>query len=125
MKLDDPQLEALAGRVAELVAERVPARGALVDAQAVAVYLDVQADWVRDHAALLGGRRLGEGPKAPFRFDLDEVDERLACSSSRGADPAAGRAAAPVQRHRRRRRLGTRPVVVPANEGEDGREGGR
>jgi hypothetical protein len=85
----------------------------LVDAAAVADYLGVERGWVYAHAAELGARRLGSGPKARLRFSLSGVDERLsACSVSResaDADPAP----AAVSRPRRRRRTGTSVQLLP------------
>ena len=40
----------------------------LVGVEAVATYLNVSRDFVYGHAAELGGRKLGTGPKAPWRF---------------------------------------------------------
>lgn len=42
--------------------------GLLTTAQA-AEWLGFSADYVRDHAAELGGRKMGAGPKAQWRFD--------------------------------------------------------
>jgi hypothetical protein len=85
----------------------------LVDAQAVADYLDVERGWVYAHADSLGVRRLGTGPRARLRFSLAEVDERLsACLAGREstvADPAPAAASPP----RRRRRMGTSVELLP------------
>jgi hypothetical protein len=49
-----------------------------VDARAVADQLGLcKTDWVYANAERLGGRRLGEGKGARWRFYLSEVDERL------------------------------------------------
>jgi hypothetical protein len=71
--LTPDEVEAIARRVVELV-ERP--RG-LVDAQGVADDLQVERDWVYGHARELGAIRLGDGPKARLRFDLQRVRERL------------------------------------------------
>src|SRR5262245_8249957 len=64
-------------------------REALVDAQAVADYLAVDRDWVYTHAAELGARRLGAGPRARLRFSLAEVDALLStCLADRGSSLA-------------------------------------
>jgi hypothetical protein len=34
-----------------------------------AAWLGVTCEWVRDHAGELGASRLGDGPRAPYRFD--------------------------------------------------------
>jgi hypothetical protein len=54
-------------------------RPALVDAQALAVVLGVSRDFVYEHADELGALRLGNGPKARLRFD---VDAALSCYGS-------------------------------------------
>lgn len=59
-------------------------RAALVDVQTVAEYLGVSTDYVYEHADELGVKRLGSGPRAPLRFDLAKVDERLTACSARG-----------------------------------------
>ena len=73
MTLDADDVEAIARRVAELV----PPPSTWVDAQAVAVALGVDRDWVYAHARALGVVRLGPGPKSRMRFDLAVVRERL------------------------------------------------
>lgn len=50
----------------------------------LASFLGVSADWVYAHADELGAWRLGAGPKARLRFDLEEVQRRLtACEADR------------------------------------------
>ena len=44
--------------------------GALVTAQAVADALGVDRSTVYEHAALLGGRKIGNGERGRWRFDL-------------------------------------------------------
>lgn len=71
MTLDAQDIEAIAQRVAELLAGHgAPAR--LVDAAHVARLLGVERDWVYAHADQLGAIRLG-GPKGRLRFDLTTV----------------------------------------------------
>lgn len=65
----------IAARVAELLADRIPP--ALLDAQQVARYLGTDVQFVYEHAAQLGGRRLGDGPKARIRFRLAGVEAAL------------------------------------------------
>jgi hypothetical protein len=49
-----------------------------VSAGQVAAHLGLRKnDWVYANAERLGGRRLGEGKGARWRFYLSEVDERL------------------------------------------------
>jgi hypothetical protein len=79
MSLEPEEIESIAQRVAELVADRLapPApRERLVDAAQLAGLLGVERDWVYAHADQLGGVRLG-GPKGRLRFDLNMVADRL------------------------------------------------
>jgi hypothetical protein len=86
----------------------------LVGVTAVADYLDVSAGWVYEHAEELGVRRLGSGPKARLRFDLEEVDRRLAsCSAGRRSEAVSEGVAAPIRRRRGPRGLGTGAPLLP------------
>lgn len=72
MTLDHDDVEAIARRVAELVAPR--ARIGLVSTDAVADELGVSSGWVYEHAEQLGVIRLpGAGAKPRLRFDLERV----------------------------------------------------
>jgi hypothetical protein len=75
--LDAEDIEAIAQRVAELIADRVTEspRARLVDAAHVAQLLGVERDWVYAHAHQLGAIRLG-GPKGRLRFDLATITDR-------------------------------------------------
>jgi hypothetical protein len=79
--LDHEDVEAIALRLAELVG---PAPDRMLDARELAERLGVRRAWVYSHAAMLGAVRLGNGPRAPLRFDL----ERARASAPRvpGAD---------------------------------------
>jgi hypothetical protein len=48
-----------------------------VGARELAEELGVSLDYVYAHAAELGGVRLGSGPKARIRFDLDRARQAL------------------------------------------------
>jgi len=50
---------------------------AWVTAREVADHLGVETSYVYEHAATLGARRLGTGPKARLRFRLALVEEAL------------------------------------------------
>lgn len=63
----DELADAIADRLGD-ASERLVAP-AVVDAATLASRLGVSSQWVRDHAEDLGGWRLGDGPKAPYRFD--------------------------------------------------------
>ena len=86
-------IEAIAQRTAELLRGQ-PIAG-YVDTGAVARLLSVSQDWIRSHAADLGAVRLGDGPKAPLRFDLERV---IDWAEARRLD----RPPRPVRRTRRR-----------------------
>lgn len=83
-----------------------------VDAQAVADELSVDRAWVYDNASALGAIRLGTGPRARLRFDLDDVRRRLTCSGSRGSEPVDP-APALTSRRRQRGRTGTTATLLP------------
>ena len=69
-------VEAIAQKVVEIVDARSTTFG-LVDARELAEELGVSIDYVYAHAAELGAMRLGSGPKARIRFDLDEARQAL------------------------------------------------
>jgi fumarylacetoacetate (FAA) hydrolase family protein len=68
--------EATAARLAEIVSA-APGSFALVDARQLARDLGVSLDYVYAHATELGAMRLGTGPKARIRFDLDRARQAL------------------------------------------------
>jgi hypothetical protein len=79
VRLDPDSIEALAHRLAELLAPREPARPRrqLLTAEEVARWWGIGRRWVYDHADELGAHRLGGGRRPRLRFDPDEVAERL------------------------------------------------
>jgi hypothetical protein len=68
--------DATARKVLDLVADPGRTFG-LVDARELAKELAVSLDYVYAHAVELGAMRLGSGPKARIRFDLDRAREAL------------------------------------------------
>src|ERR1700758_5383611 len=74
LAFDVEEIEALAEHLAELVASARPSIG-LVDARELAEELGVARDWVYANAERLGGVRLGDGPRARLRFDVDRARE--------------------------------------------------
>jgi hypothetical protein len=72
--LDHEDIEAIAERAAHRVVQLLerPSPGAhqLLDPKELARALNVSLDYVYEHAADLGAMRLGDGPKARLRFDL-------------------------------------------------------
>lgn len=75
VSLNAEDFEAIAEEVAELAL--FPGRVGLVDARALAAELGVARDWVYANADRLGGVRLGNGPKARLRFDVEQAREAL------------------------------------------------
>jgi hypothetical protein len=74
--------EATAARLAGIVSA-VPGTFALVDARQLARDLGVSLDYVYAHATELGAMRLGSGPKARIRFDLDSARRTLEARTQR------------------------------------------
>jgi hypothetical protein len=79
VRLDPESIEALARRLAELLAssEEQQPRKRLISAEAVSEWWGVSRRWVYEHADRLGARRIGTGRRPRLRFDPDEVAERL------------------------------------------------
>ena len=74
MTLSDGDVEAIAEATARKLVEFVGERGktfGLVGPRELAEGLGVSLDYVYAHATELGAMRLGSGPKARIRFDLD------------------------------------------------------
>jgi hypothetical protein len=75
-------VEAIARKVVEIVDARSSTFG-LVDARELAEELGVSIDYVYAHATELGAMRLGSGPKARIRFDLDRARQALEARTRR------------------------------------------
>ncbi len=69
-------VEQIASRVAQLLAQR-EARPELITAGELARELRVERPWIYKHRHLLGGQRIGDGPKAQWRFELDTAKRAL------------------------------------------------
>jgi predicted DNA-binding transcriptional regulator AlpA len=97
VRLAPESVEALARRLAELLADRSdpgpPSARRLMTAAEVSAWWGVERPWVYAHADQLGARRLGAGQRPRLRFDPDEVAERLG-----DATPSADRARSPRMR---------------------------
>jgi hypothetical protein len=95
-------VEAIAQRVVELLDDRVRPTG-LVDAQRLSELLGVARSTVYEHQVELGGVRLGDGPRAPVRFDVETALKAWTCrygsGESQGSDLPV---VSGVSRHRRR-----------------------
>jgi hypothetical protein len=96
--LDAEDIEAIAHRVAQLVSAQ-PSGVVYVDARGLAERLGVERSWVYAHARELGGVRLGEGPRARLRFDIELVRGMLG-----GVAPAPVEGGGVVSRSAARRR---------------------
>jgi hypothetical protein len=78
--LDSASIEAIARRVAELLAHPGSGRtgtSALIDAGELARLTGVSRTWIYQHARELGAIRLGDGPKARLRFRVEAVEQLL------------------------------------------------
>ena len=119
-------IERIAQRTAKLVLDELDEReheqaqrpGRLTTTHEVAEHLGVDDEWVTTHGYELGGVRLGDGPKPPWRFPpLHEVDELLrgasVCSADRGSESGEPRSAAAVAPKSRGRVSGTRTSLLP------------
>lgn len=151
LRLPDDQLAELARLVADELrappaAAGVPAAAAwataeehkrvpeidreLVTADALARRLGVSRSHVYEHADALGAVRLGDGPRARLRFDLETARAALArYSSERSVAPnaSAGAESVPPARPRRRSLATRRPQpgsILPSRPREAGRAAG-
>jgi hypothetical protein len=104
--LSPADVEAIAVRTAELLAERTPVSARFLSTARTAEILDVSQDWVREHAGELGAVRVGDGPRGELRFDLRRIERAL---EARRVD----RPAAPAQRRRPGPRRGPRERPFP------------
>ncbi len=81
MTLDHDDIDAIAERAAHRVVQllRRPGPGPyqLLDPKELATALNVSLDYVYAHAADLGAMRLGDGPKARLRFDLQSAQTAM------------------------------------------------
>jgi hypothetical protein len=81
MTLDDDDIDAIAERAAMRVVQLLGPRGAvasqLLDPKELAGTLKVSVDYVYAHAVDLGVMRLGDGPKARLRFDLQTAQTAM------------------------------------------------
>jgi hypothetical protein len=71
-------IEQVAQRVAQLIEHKQPQQQAkLLTAGELAHRLRVQRPWIYKNRRLLGGQRIGDGPKGPWRFDLDTATQAM------------------------------------------------
>jgi len=110
--LDADEVEAIAQRVVELLQPTEPDLG-WVRVEVVCRRFGVSPTWVYAHAKELGGIRLGTGPKARLRFDLDRC--RAAIEEMARPTPSGNR------RPPRRTRVAPSPDSVELIRGRSGR----
>ena len=77
LQLAPESIEALARRVAELLASGERPRPRHLTAAEVSDWWGVDRAWVYAHAAELGAKRLGAGERPRLRFDADVVASRI------------------------------------------------
>jgi hypothetical protein len=110
---DVEQIEAVGEHIAELVASARPRIG-LIDARELAEELGVARDWVYANAERLGGVRLGDGPRARLRFDVElargGTGGREQCPATEQRSPAAQARTAPTGGRGRWRASNSRQV---------------
>lgn len=114
LPLDPKDIDAIAARLADLLERPVGGRApkGLATAKEVAACLGVAREWVYANQERLGAIRLGDGPKARLRFDLERTAEALrAESASQGP-----------RRARRVRRTSLLPAGVELLEGRNRRD---
>jgi hypothetical protein len=82
-------VERVAQRVVQLLQDHCPqAQPELITAGELALHLGVARPWIYKHRHLLGGQRIGDGPKAPWRFDLHTAKTALqAARTAQGSEP--------------------------------------
>lgn len=112
MRLDGKDIEAIAERVVERLTEQTKAPGTigLASAAQVAKLYGVTPSWVYANKTRLGAVKLGDGPRARLRFDLERVEEELL--PRRGSQP---------QPPRRKRGRPRRSLLPPGVELLNGR----
>lgn len=120
--LDGGELATDSSHLADLIAERLVAhsreRSRWVGADVVADHLGVDVPYVYEHAAELGARRLGTGPRARLRFRLDLVDEALR-PTARPSENQVFSAAAPSRRRQASRSSCHVPLLPIRRSGSD------
>ena len=97
LRLAPESIEALATRIAELMAPVPGGNRERISAADVARQWGVARRWVYNHAEELGASRLGSGPRPRLRFDPDEVVERLGAPTRPLAPRRDQRRASPMR----------------------------
>jgi hypothetical protein len=107
--LGDGAIEAVARRVAQLLAPGATPDEGLLPASRVAARLGVDRSWVYAHADELGVVRLGDGPRPRLRFDPVVIAQRML--GRRAPTPAPTAPAGPAVPASRVRLLPIKPPV--------------
>ena len=84
-------VDALAERVAELLRPAPSLSPGLLTAAQLAQALNVSRAWVYENAGRLGARKLGDGPRARLRFDLETARAATGTSGVKDAPKPAAR----------------------------------
>jgi hypothetical protein len=107
-------VDAIANRFIEL--QRAQPASTLVDARALAHALGVSRETIYAHAATLGGRRVGDGPRGRLRFDR-ESSLRAWSSRSSGESPETIQPGTAGRTTRRdRQRAGSSAELLPIRD---------
>ncbi|WP_272476173.1 hypothetical protein [Baekduia alba] len=93
----------------------------LVDAATVAQEIGMSAPWVREHAEILGGQRMGDGPRPRLRFDLERARAAWASRSVSERPLATDPTPRAASRRRRSTTSGSDVELLPVR----GQLGGR
>jgi hypothetical protein len=130
VRLDRDDVEAIALRTAEILAERglvAPAAPRLLSAAQAADRIGMSRDFVYEHARELGAVRVGDSSRPRLRFDPRRLDEWVSARSGGGGSERPGPARGAASGRRRRTRPG-RPLdllpIAPEN-GARTKAGGR
>lgn len=133
VRLASDSIEAIACRLAELLADRGAERPehGLISAEAVAERWGVSRRWVYEQAERLGARRIGTGSRPRLRFDPDEVAEQLGELPGSGAGGRDARRSAGISGDcgsdslsgRRRAMVGRQAKKRPGRRGNAPRPG--
>lgn len=103
----------LSARLSALEAERPAIAARFCDVTRLAEHLSMSPDWIYEHAGELGGFRIGEGPRARWRFELVRAEsnfQRLSASRT-----TRERTRTRTLRGNRPTRLRPRRVVLPGD----------
>jgi hypothetical protein len=125
LRLAPDQLVELADLVAERLqrVQQAPAPPAsapcLVNASTVAEAIGMSAPWVREHAAELGGQRMGDGPRPRLRFDLEKARAAWAARSASERPSVPDSAPQPGSRRRRSTPSGSSVPLLPVRGAEE------